>query len=148
MYSITTENFLLKLNPEVIQEDISYPVNTQLHVTVSSSGFSVKEAVMEIDVKALAAFACALNALYETLTGTAELREPYGGQSFIRFSADRGGHIEVKGKIRGSDSDGHNQTLEFQNGFDQTYLKTFAKQLLADYKSYLKYKEAHQQCQK
>ena len=84
MYNIATENFLLELNPEVNEEDIPYPINANLHVTVSSSGFSVKEAIMEIDVKDLAEFARTLHETYETLTGTAELRESYGAQSFIK----------------------------------------------------------------
>ena len=143
MYSITTENFRLEWNPEVNEEDISYPVNINLHVTLASSGFSVRDAVMETDVKALAAFACALNELYETLTGTAELREPYGAQDFLQFSADSGGHIKVKGKISGSDLNVHTQTLGFENELDQTSLRNFAKKLFADYKSYLKNKEAY-----
>ena len=138
MYSITTENFRLEINPEVNEEDISYPINTHLHVAMSSSGFSLKDAIMEIDVKALAAFAFTLNELFETLTGTAELREPYGAQDFLQFSADSGGHIKVKGKISGSDWNGHTQKLDFENEFDQTYLKNFAKKLFSDYKSYLK----------
>ena len=93
---------------------------------------------MEIDVKAFAGFACTLHEVYETLTGTAELREPYGAQSFIIFTADRSGRIKANGKISGFDSDGRRQTLLFQNEFDQTYLKNFAKKLFADYTSYLK----------
>ena len=138
MYSIISEIFRLELKPEVNEEDLSYPVNTDLHIIISSSGFSVKDATMEIDVKALAAFSCALNELYETLTGTAELREPYGAQDYLRFSADRGGRIRVKGKIHGLDSNSHTQTLVFENEFDQTFLKDFAKKLSADYQSYLK----------
>ena len=133
MYSIKTENFLLELNPELNEEDIPYPINTNLYVTVSSSGFSVKEAVMEIDVKDLAEFARTLHEVYETLSGAAELREPYGAQGFIRMTADRSGRVITNGKLSSSDADGHSQTLLFQNEFDQTYLKNFAKKLFADY---------------
>lgn len=143
MYSIETENFFLELNPEVNEEDISYPVNTNLYVTVSSSGCSVKEAIMEIDVKDLAEFARTLHEIYETLTGTAELREPYGARGFIRITADRSGRIKVSGKLSRTDSYGHTQTLLFQNEFDQTSLKDFSKKLFADYTSYLKNKEAY-----
>lgn len=138
MYSITTENFHLEWNPEVSEEDISYPVNTNLHVTLASSGFSVKDAVMDIDVKSLAAFAFTLNELFETLTGTAELREPYGAQDYLRFSADRSGRIKIKGTICGSDLKGHTQKLDFENEFDQTYLNNFSKKLFSDFQSYLK----------
>lgn len=135
MYKLEAENFLLELSPVIYESDLSFPVNTSLGIRVFSYEFSA-ESAMEIDVHGLADFAVCLNKLYETLKGSAKLEEPYGAHSYIEFIACSGGHIEVRGRIHNGNAYGYKQELVFENEFDQTYLKCFAKDLFAGYKKY------------
>lgn len=54
---------------------------------------------MDIDDIVLSDFAVNLNELYETLSGSVRLEEPYGMHCFLEFAAVTGGHIRIKGRI-------------------------------------------------
>lgn len=131
MYRIKAENFLLEFSLTVYEDDFSYPVNTTLSVEVSSFGFAANS-FMDIGIQGLSAFAIQLNEMYDTLTGSAELYEPYG-ISFIKLSASRTGHIKIWGRINNKSAYGFEQELTFENEIDQTYLRDFAKALFNDY---------------
>ena len=79
---------------------------------------------MDIDIKQFKVFVSEIEKLYNTLKGSAEITEPYGKQH-IKFSAGRTGHIYVAGILSSNGADEHFQSLEFENSFDQTYLKSF-----------------------
>lgn len=135
MYRLEAENFLLEFDPMVYETDLSFPLNMSLHLKVVSYGFSV-DSMMDIDVYGLAGFAASLNRLYETLGGYARLEEPYG-DSYLEFTVCGRGHIHVKGSIYHHVNDCEHE-LTFENEFDQTYLKCFAKSLFDDYKKYVR----------
>ena len=135
MYRLKTEHFLLEFNPELHQDDFSYAVNTSLSIKVISYGFSA-ESIMDIDVRKFANFTVHLNEIYETLEGSARLEEPYGGHGYIEFMACGRGHIAVKGNIHNGNAYGYEQELSFENEIEQTWLKSFAKGLYANYKRY------------
>ena len=134
MYRLEAENFLLEIAPMIYETDLSFPLNTSLDIKVVSYGFSV-DAMMDIDVYGLAGFAASLNRLYETLGGYARLEEPYG-DCYLEFTVCSRGHIYVKGSIYHRVNN-HEHELIFENEFDQTYLKCFAKSLFEDYKKYV-----------
>lgn len=136
MYNLKSENFFLEFAPTIYENDLSFPINTSLGIKVSSYGFST-DSVMDIDVRGLADFSISLNRLYETLKGAARLEEPYGVHSYIEFIACNGGHIKVKGNIHNKNAYGYEQELSFENELDQTYLKSFVKELFDDYKKYV-----------
>ena len=77
MYKLATENVSLELLPGIHQDNFPYPKAKSLQVTVSSLGFSAAS-IMDIDAIALSDFAVHLNELYETLSGSVRLEEPYG----------------------------------------------------------------------
>ena len=135
MYKLKTERFLLELRPELHQNDLPYPVNCSLGVSVSSYGFSA-ETIMDINASRLGEFAVCLNELYETLKGSAKLEEVYGTESFLEFTAVSRGYIRVRGTLHSGTDYGYTQELNFENEFDQTYLRSFAQDLLADYGRY------------
>lgn len=91
---------------------------------------------MDIDDIALSDFAVNLNELYETLSGSVRLEEPYGMHCFLEFTAVTGGHIRIKGYIHNKMGVGYGHELTFENEVDQTYLGCFAKTLFADYGKY------------
>ena len=129
MYKLETENFALELEP--------YPANSRLRIKVSSYGYSA-DAVMDADKVYIAGFAVCLNELYEKLSGTARLEDfgtDFFSESFIEFTAKKNGYIGVSGCI--DNRQDYNcrffQQLTFENEFDQTYLRDFARALLADY---------------
>ena len=132
---LDAEDFRLVLEPEIFEEDIQCPSNTILHVRVESGGFSAC-ADMDVDVKELARFALDLRGLYETLSGTARIEEPYGMRMYIALTGIGLGHIAVKGFVRNWAQTGCNE-LTFENEFDQTFLKDFARELLEAYGKYL-----------
>lgn len=127
-YSIKSSDFDICFQPKVFEADIAYSSNTILSVCVHSNGFCGKTD-MDIDVKAFVAFVDALSALYETLKGTAIIREPYGYRQFIEFCADRSGHVGISGELCSSGRNGFVQKLAFENSIDQTYLPDFIKNL-------------------
>ena len=135
MYRLNAEGFSLELTPRVLQEKFPYPEANSLRVQVSSRGFSA-DSFMDVDDLHFAAFAVQLNELYETLKGSVRLEEPYSMHCFLEFIAAAGGHIHVKGNLHNKMGIGHAHELTFENEFDQTYLRTFAKALFADYGRY------------
>lgn len=115
-------SFSLLLTLKVFSSDIQYPNNTILEIALNSGDFSGSTS-MDIDIKEFKSFVCNLSDLYETFRGSAAITEPYSKQ-MIQFSSDRTGHIHVSGMIR---NDG--QSLQFENCFDQTFLKAFVSSL-------------------
>jgi hypothetical protein len=130
---LNTENFRLLISLKIFEDDINSSSNTIMTVSVTSDGFFAK-ADMDIDIKEFAAFANKLSAVYESLSGTATIKEPYGHQKFISFNADKTGYITVKGFLC---DDLKNNELRFENNFDQTYLKPFSQQLCSAYSKYI-----------
>ncbi|MBR6922499.1 MAG: hypothetical protein IKH51_09915 [Clostridia bacterium] len=130
---LNTENFRLLISLKIFEDDINSSSNTIMTVSVTSDGFFAK-ADMDIDIKEFAAFANKLSAVYESLIGTATIKEPYGHQKFITFSADKTGYITVKGFLCDNLK---NNELRFENNFDQTYLKPFSQQLCSAYSKYI-----------
>ena len=130
---LNTENFRLLISLKIFEDDINSSSNTIMTVSVTSDGFFAK-ADMDIDIKEFAAFANKLSAVYESLSGTATIKEPYGHQKFITFSADKTGYITVKGFLCDNLK---NNELRFENNFDQTYLKPFSQQLCSAYSKYI-----------
>lgn len=125
-YELKTADFSLVLDLDIFFNDIQYPENTILKISLDSRGFSA-HTTMDIDIKEFSVFVSDIEKLYDTLSGAAEIKEPYGSQS-IKFSAGKAGHIYVLGTLSGSDG-GYCQSLEFENSFDQTYLKNFVHSL-------------------
>lgn len=74
---------------------------------------------MDTDIKKWAKLAADLCRIYDTLSGEANIEEPYSLRSFNRNGK---GHITVKGSIRGN-TVGFENTLVFSNLADQTNLK-------------------------
>ena len=122
VYKLETSSFSLLLKLKVFYSDIQYPTNTVLEIALHSGGFNGSTS-MDIDIKEFKSFVCSLSDLYETLRGSAAITEPYGKQT-IRFSSDHAGHIHVSGMICNN-----GQSLQFENHFDQTFLKTFVSSL-------------------
>lgn len=91
---------------------------------------------MDIDDIALSDFAVNLNELYETLSGSARLEEPYSMHCFLEFTTVTGGHIRIKGYIHNKMGVGYGHELTFENEVDQTYFRGFAKTLFVDYGKY------------
>ena len=135
-FMIKTDSFRLCIRMQVFETDIRYPVNTVLTVSVDSRGFTA-ESQMDIDIKGFAAFSEQLAAMYATLSGTADIQEPFGYKRYISFTAERTGHITVKGFL--CDDTGSNE-LRFANRFDQTYLKAFSDELCSACSSHKKSK--------
>ena len=98
-------------------------------VNVNNDGFSAKGDI-EIDIREFADFAEKLLNVYNTLSGTATLKENYGYQKYISFSADKNGYITVKGFLC---DDMKNNEFYFTKSFDQTYLKEFSQELFSTY---------------
>ena len=89
MYKLETENFSLELLPGICQDSFPYPKANSLRVKVSSLGFSA-DSIMDIDDIALSDFAVNLNELYETLSGSVRLEEPYSMPLLFRiYGCDR-----------------------------------------------------------
>ena len=131
-YTLESNNFCLHLSLNVFENDIKYPSNTIMTVAVTSDSFSAK-ADMDIDIKEFAEFASQLQVVYDTLSGEATIKEPFGYQKYISFHADKTGHITVKGFLC---DDMKNNELHFENSFDQTYLKKFSQKLFSAYTQY------------
>ena len=74
---------------------------------------------MDIDDIALSDFAVNLNKLYETLSGSVRLEEPYSMHCFLEFTAVTGGHIRIKGYIHNKMGVGYGHELTFENEVDQ-----------------------------
>lgn len=111
------------------------PVNTSLRVMVESDNYRAV-ATMDIGIKQLVVFSEKLKNIYETLTGEAQIKEPYGKHMYIAFIGNGKGHITVKGFLQNESNKGCQQTLEFENDIDQTDLKGFYMELLHMCKKY------------
>ena len=126
-FKLEAISFSLLLKIETCYSDMQYLNNTILETTLNSDGFCACT-TMEIDIKEFKDFASKINDIYATLRGSAAITEPYGEQ-IIQFSADKTGHIHVSGMLHNNWRDGHEQSLKFENSFDQTFLKSFANSL-------------------
>ena len=129
-HTLTSETFSLELELQIFEADIAYSSNTIMTVTVESDGFRGCTD-MDIDIKDFARFAAGASRLYDTLGGTARIEEPYGHQQFLELAGDGIGHVEVCGMLHSG-----TQELRFENVFDQTYLKDFAKEIERVYGKY------------
>ena len=126
-YGLNTGKFHLSLSFEIFEDEFAYTVNTIMTVAVTSDGFSATTD-MDIDIKEFCKFTKELKKVYDSLSGSATIKEPYGYGNYISFSADnRTGYITVKGFIC---DDLRNNELRFENSFDQTYLKSFSSDLI------------------
>ena len=135
MYRIESGKFQLEFLPEIHKQDFAYPVNVYLGVKVSSYGYSA-DTFMDVGVQGIAGFATQLKNLYESLSGKAELEEPYSAHNYIEFSTKTGGHIRVTGRLNNKDAFGYTQEIYFENEIDQTYLREFVNRLFADFSKY------------
>lgn len=133
--TIDHPNFYLQLKLNVYERDIQCSTNTIMAVTVKSDDFSAK-ADMDIDIKEFINFASQLSLLYSKLKGTAIIQEPYGNQQFIRFAADKTGHIIISGKLISCGQSGHQQELSFENCVEQTFLSSLMDWLSVIYSKY------------
>ena len=124
-FVLESSGFYLRLRPILFESDIERPINTTMTVFVTCNDFSAK-ADMDIDFKDFADFSMKLTAVYNTLQGEATIKEPYGYEKYLTFSADRTGHIVVQGYLC---DDSRSNELRFETVFDQTYLKAFAEEL-------------------
>ena len=136
-FELVTYHFTLRLLTDVHEEDLGYPVNTTLNVSVMSDGFSAC-ASMDVSARGLAVFAQQLHEIYGSLSGTARIEEPYGQHMYLAFEGDGRGHVSVKGRLCSANQNGAVQTLEFQNCIDQTELKSFCAALETAFRPYLR----------
>ena len=136
-HKLIAESFMIKLDVQVFESDISYPINTSIKIYVESEGFSAATTI-DIDIKELSRFAIDLRNLYDSLKGSAMLREPYGSDIYLEFSGEDDGGIKVRGHLRNLSKNGILQELNFANEFDQSYLNDFQEKLSASYHKYLK----------
>ena len=97
-----------------------------------------KESIANDDFLEWAEFSENLCQLYENLSGSARIEEPYGVHMYLLFQGDGKGHIDVRGELYQTDSLGIEQELRFASRFDQTYLKCFCYDLKRSYERYLK----------
>ena len=127
-YCIESPHFNICFQLKVFESDIQYSSNTIMSVSVISNEFCGKSD-MDVDIKDFVIFTNALNELYKTLNGSAIIQEPYGQQQFIKFTADKTGHILVNGKLSANGHNGCMQRLTFENCIDQTLLRDFIENL-------------------
>lgn len=135
-YKLITENFTFECEIKILEKDILIPTNSILNVKVNSDNFTAST-TLDIDISMFSSFTNDLLNIYNSLKGTAIIKEPYGS-NFIEFIAKNNGHIYVKGKINNLCRNGYNQELNFENEFDQTFLKEFAYDIYNECKKYLK----------
>lgn len=126
-YNLTAGSFSLELWLTAFEGDISIPENAVLNTKIDSDNFAAA-ATMDIDIKAFRVFAGDLLKVYDSLRGSAVLKESYG-RNHIIFEALPNGHILVKGIINNYCKNGHEQELKFENEFDQSYLKDFIHEI-------------------
>lgn len=128
MYKLETDNFSLELEP--------YLTESRLRIKVSSYGFSAV-AMIDADELYVGGFSECLNRLYDTLKGYVKL-EDLSTDTLIEFTAEANGHIGISGRIDNGQNYGHGyyHQLTFNNEFDQTCLRDFAKTFYADYGKY------------
>ena len=96
--------------------------DTLMDVAVTCNGFAGRMQ-MEIDYLELCAFIQDLKAMYDKLSGVAQMKEPFG-KAYIRFACDRMGYVTISGELE----EMHNH-LKFETTIDQTYMKAFIDSL-------------------
>ncbi len=129
-HRLQTPELVLSLTPEIFPADFAGAPNMTLHVQVVCDGFA-GHGEMDLAAGDLAAFSDALSALYETLSGQAVLKEPYGDMHLTFTSAPRG-HILVSGLLLQMGRAGE-QSLVFATDLEQSDLHTFCEELRAAY---------------
>ena len=129
---IESDNFYLNLTLDVIESNIGHPICAVIKINVTSNGFSA-QTDFDIDIKQFAEFCVQLQSLYETLNGSSSIKEFYGYQRYISFTAGKSGHITVKGYLCDNSQD---NKLHFENTIDQTYLRCFVSGLSSTYSKY------------
>lgn len=137
MYRIQTEAFILELIPEAFRLDSLFPADVTLVVKVSSYGFSA-ESCWQLGFWEMVHFVSQLKALYETLKGSARLGDESLVQNYVEFTALKGGHIGITGRIHSRDGSGYTQGITFENEIDQTFMMEFVNRLLSDFGKWLR----------
>ena len=118
--TITTPTLSLTLDITVTESDLTVPVNATLAVGVQAGGFSAT-APMDIDARCLSEFCEGIKGIYDTLSGSAKISEPYG-ERYLSFSGDGKGHVEVSGYLYNRGGDGFYGEMSFETLTDQTVL--------------------------
>ena len=128
-YELKTEDFYLNIEADFSKNNCIEDDREDILLQVKSSAFSayIYSFICKSD---FISFVFNLNQLYESLEGSVKLEERYEG-NFIEFTALATGYIKVRGELHTLD---FKHKLEFENQFDQTYLREFAKKLYQDYK--------------
>lgn len=124
MLTISTNDFSISLEFGMYERDAIISVN------ITSAGFcgggklDVSRGIIEV-------FAKDLQALYETLNGTARLCETYG-EGYVEFEGDGKGRIDVRGLVVGYSENRYmsEQRLSFENIIDQTFLAELCEEIL------------------
>ncbi len=131
-HTLIADGFSLSMELSISEQDIKYPSNTIMTVSVKSECYSAILS-MDIDIKNFALFSIGLKGIYDSLTGTAEIEETYGYHKFLKFVPCKNGYISVMEYLCDDTKDNE---LFFNNAFDQTFLKDFADELYTRYSKY------------
>lgn len=110
------------------------PGTYSLTVDVRCDDFS-GHACFDTEDFLIADFILQLKEMYEKLEGSAKIQDLYETDGFIEFSAQKFGHVLVRGKLVRMRQRLTQQFL-FEYDLDQTYLREFAMALAADYSKY------------
>ena len=128
---LETNNFMLEIELETFSREYNDAV---LHVNMKSSlppcGMVSGISNLDIASEEFKEFVKDLKSLYDTLKGTAKIKECFMEQ-YIEFSGDGKGHIIVKGYLEHYSA--HKQNLVFSNSFDQTYMTDFVNRLVNEF---------------
>lgn len=126
---VETEGFSLTLNMEVFLEDLAYPNNSYLQVTISSFGFSAQVA-LDYGLLEFSEAVTNLEHLYQQLTAadSVSFKEPYGNQRIV-FSHRGSGQIGIEAFLTSQGQGGFVQEMTLENAIDQTDLLTLVKRL-------------------
>ena len=119
IYRIEKEDFRLDLELDKWCDD-NGEINADLTIRVGCEGFYGSTTV-DFVAEDFQIFLKEMQKLQDTLTGRAELKEPYDREPFLTFEGDGRGHIHVNGCIESRRSD-WTQMLTFENEIDQTFL--------------------------
>jgi hypothetical protein len=130
-YVLQGVNCSLEISNIKIYEDA--PSDALCWVSVVSGNFC-GATEFDIDISELGEFSVQLQNMYETLHGSAQLKESYC-PSFIKVDATSGGHYNVSGSINLSYP---HHLLEFEFDIDQTMLRDFAKKLCNNLSHFVK----------
>lgn len=131
MYTIKKENITLELEPFTHISDLIKRKTEMLRIKVRSYRFYA-EAEFPANASLLAEFAEALNRLYETLDGKAELEGMGSAYNCLSFSALHTGVIRISGTLSMHENNlSHEMTFSYS--VDQTFFRDFAKALYKDY---------------